>query len=237
MITFNNVELTNYAICGDPEIHLFQYTPELRETSGNGSLFIGKRIAAGEVTIKCAIAGDATTRRTSLSNLAKVLNVDEPKKLVLPDSPSWYYLAVPSSGLSLERHIDGELFDLTFSLVDPVAYGTERTVTVPSGGSVTFTVDGTSSAYPYITSTATRNSTSLVWGLSLDSTEHVHIETGSSSSRSIVLDCLNRTLTVAGAAKIPTLDSDWLELSPGSHTLTMDNGTGSATVKYRERWL
>ena len=34
-----------------------------------------------------------------------------------------------------------------------------------------------------------------------------------------------------------TLDSDWPVLSPGPHTVRMDEGTGTATLTWQERSL
>ena len=102
---------------------------------------------------------------------------------------------------------------------------------------MTFNVDGTYKAAPVITANATRNASSLVWGLRLDEGDYLHIATGSASARPITANCGERTLSVNGSVAIPTLDSDWLELEPGVHTLRMDNGTGAATVTWRDRWL
>jgi hypothetical protein len=118
-----------------------------------------------------------------------------------------------------------------------VAYGAARTVTVPSGGSVEFNVGGTYKTMPRITANAARDSSSLVWGLRLDGGDFVHVATGSNAVKSVLIDCAERICTVAGAVALPTLDSDWLELEPGTHTLAMDNGTGAATVVFTERWL
>ena len=111
------------------------------------------------------------------------------------------------------------------------------TLTVPSGGSISFNVGGTYRARPRITASAVRDSSSQVWGLKLDNADFVHVVTGSASARSVDIDCDGRTCIVNSSTSMITLDSDWLELAPGTHTLVMDKGTGAATVKYRERWL
>ena len=238
-VIYDGHDFEDFFVIGDPEITILDSRTEYADSSNrNGAVLIGKRWGETTVSFSVAVIGDANTRRRLLSMLGEWLDVDEPKKLYLPDTPDWYYLAIPDGSLDLKRAIKAEYTTITFTLVDPIAYDdTEKTVTVPSGGSVTFEVGGTYPARPNIQATAVRNSTSLVWGVRLDNADFVHVATGSSSGRAVVVDCDARTVTVAGVSSIPTLNSDWLEFAPGTHTLTMDNGTGAATVKYRERWL
>ena len=132
--------------------------------------------------------------------------------------------------------INGEIAQLTFTVTNPIAYGRERTITVPSGGSVIFIVDGTAPTRPRIAASATRSASSQVWGLRLDEGDYLHVETGVSSACAVAIDCEERTLRINNNPAIPTLDSDWLELSPGEHTIRMDNGVGAATITYYERW-
>ena len=237
MIVFDGHDIESLFVCGDPEITVFSFENELRPLKGGGSAFAGGRMASTSVSFAAAAIGSAQERRAAISTLGSWLDVDSPKWLCLPDMPDWQYLAIPDGAVDLSRHIDGEDFTLTFLLVDPVAYGMERTVTVPSGGSVTFMVEGTHPTYPKITANAVRNSTSLVWGLKLDEVDFIHVATGNASARSVALDCKERTCVVNSSVSLPTLDSDWLEFTPGKHTLRMDNGTGAATVTFVERWL
>lgn len=225
---------------GNPEISILNSMPDLRDVPGrNGSMFVGSRF--GNSTVKFAIAahGSADVRRDKFSTLGTWLAVDEPKKLVLPDTPDRYYMAVPSGSLDLNRAIGDEHASITFALVDPVAYGREVSYTVPSGGSLTFNVGGTFKTYPKVTANAVRNASSLVWGLRLDDGDYLHVKTGNSSAQLVEIDCDERTSTITASktVNLPTLDSDWLCFAPGTHTLVMDNGTGAATVTFRERWL
>jgi len=239
MLSFDGHDLESLFVCGSPEISILNASPTLEEfDSRNGAVFLGQRWGVSTVAFSIAAIGNAQTRRNAFSQLGAWLAVDEPKKLILPDTPDRYYLAAPEGQCDLTRGIKGEMTQLAFTLVDPIAYSmTETTITVPSGGNVTFTVGGTAAAKPTIRATATRNSTALVWGLRLDSVDFVHVNTGVNAGRVVAIDCDARTVTISGNAAVPTLDSDWLEFTPGSHTLVMDYGTGAATVKYRERWL
>lgn len=238
-VTYDGHDFESLFVIGDPEITILDSRAEYADSDNrNGAVLIGRRWGETKVSFTIAAQGSASERRLALSTLGSWLDVDEPKKLVLPDTPTWYYLAIPDGSLDLKRAIKAESTVITFTLTDPIAYdSTEKTVTVPSGGSVSVNIGGTYPTRPTISATAVRNSTSLVWGVKLDNADFVHVATGSSSGRVTVIDCDARTVTVSSNPAILTLDSDWLELSPGTHTLTMDNGTGAATVKYRERWL
>lgn len=236
-VIFDGHDLGELFVCGDPKITVFAHKLKTDEADNrNGSAVLGRTWGNGNVTFSIGVHGSAHERRDRLSTLAAWLDVDTEKPLVLPDTPERYYMAMPDGDVTPDRYIDGEIAQLTFKLVDPIAYGRERTVTVPSGGSVEFTVGGTSPTAPLITASAVRNASSQVWGLRLDEGDFVHVATGAAAARAVEIDCGARTLTVTGAVSVPTLDSDWLVLKPGKHTLRMDNGTGAATVTFRERW-
>lgn len=237
-LTYDGHDFADLFVYGDPEFTWLDARPEMRDVAGrDGSAYLGMTYGPAVVSFAIGLVGDPDDRRDAISQLGRWLDVTEPKQLYLPDTPSRYYLAVPEGPLELTRLVCGDMGRIKFSLVDPIAYGQTATASLPSGGSVSITVGGTAPTMPLITaSSAVRNSTSLVWGVRLDNADFVHVATGSSSSRSVKIDCNARTCTVTNAAKIPTLDSDWLVLSPGTHTLQMDQGTGAASVSWVERW-
>lgn len=237
MLVFDGHAFDGLLIYGDPTITLFSANPSyIDSNSRDGRAVNGIRYDGWTVEFSIVVDGDALTRRDKLSTLGSWLDVDEPKKLILPDTPDRYYLAVPEGELQLTRGMKAEYGRLAFTVIEPTAYGEEHSVIVPSGGSATFHVGGTAATKPSIAANATRDASSLVWGLRLDDGDFVHVATGSSSAKPVSIDCDERTSTVDGSVSLPTLDSDWLVLTPGEHTLTMDNGTGAATVTWRERW-
>ena len=235
---YDGHELDQLFIVGEPEFNLHNSQPDYRQVSGrDGSYVSDVTLGNSTVSVTLSLVGSDTERRSKLSTLGHWLRVDSPRKLVLPNMPNVYFLAVPDGEFSTTRGVDGEHGKLTFVIVEPAGYGTERTITVPSGGSVTFSVGGTYPTKPVITATATRDATSLVWGVRLDSADFVHVPTGVAAAREVEVDCENRTCLVNDIASMVTLNSNWLEFEPGEHTLTMDYGTGVATVTYVERWL
>ena len=126
---------------------------------------------------------------------------------------------------------------MTFTLVDPVAYGDTQTAALPSGGSVSINVNGTAPTYlNVVAASAVRNISAQVWGVKVDNADFIHVATGSSSSRKVEIYSEERICKVANALTLPTLDSDWIKLNPGTHTIAMDYGTGAATLSWVERW-
>jgi len=237
-LIFDGHSFDELFIYGDPKISILSSDVKYaRSDNRNGSIVIGRPWSNSTVSFTIVATGAADERRNAFSTLGMWLNVDEPKKLVLPDTPDRYYMAIPSGSLDLQRYIEAETASVTFDIVDPIAYGREVTVTVPSGGSVTFNVGGTYKTKPRIESSAVRDSTALVWSLKLDNLDHIHVATGSADATTVKLDCDERTCKVGNQVSMITLDSDWLELEPGTHTLVMDYGTGAATVTFNERWL
>lgn len=237
-LIFNGHDFATLCVYGDPKITILNAQPITREVSGrDGEAFVGMTYGVSSVSFTIAVMGDPEARRTALSTLGGWLKVDEPKPLRIPDTPDRYYLAVPSRALDLKRGKDGELATVTFMLTDPVAYGETQTASLASGGSATINVGGTAPTYLNVTAdSAVRNGSALVWGVRVDSQDFVHVATGTASACKVEIDSGERVCKVANAVTLPTLDSDWLKLEPGTHTVAMDYGTGAATLSWIKRW-
>lgn len=127
-------------------------------------------------------------------------------------------------------------FTLTFTAYDPVRFGATQRATIPSGGSVNIDVSG---SYPATISvnapTASRDSSSKLWGLRFDSGDHIYTEIPTSGATSVRMDGYNRQVHVAGNPAIVTLDSNWPTLAAGRHVVEMAMGTGQATIEWQER--
>ena len=180
----------------------------------------------------------ASQRRTMARDLAAILLSKQPVTLSFSGDGGKYYRGVVSDELEMREFVRCGLLPVSFLCDSAAMYGTTRTVTVPSGGTASVTVGGTYPTRPSVVcESAVRNSSSLVWGLKLDDQKFVHVMTGSSSSRRVEFDCEARVCKVSNSLTLPTLDSDWLELTPGSHTLKNDQGSGSCVVTFTERHL
>ena len=203
----------------------------------DGALFGGVTRTVRQVTLALYVLGPVGERAPHVRELAARLAVDGPRPLMFSDEAPLWRMAVPNAESDSEVYYDAEGYtDVEFVCPDPWLYGEERSVTVPSGGSVTFTVGGTAPAWPTITASATGSSQGT-WILRLDdSSKGVYAAIASGVTRPVVADCDARTLTVNNATSMLAPSYDWPELTPGTHTLAMTQGTGAATVTWTERW-
>lgn len=235
-VTFGGWELTEHFIVSDLVRSYLPRSASMVKVDGrDGELFRSVSLDRLEISMTATYVGDPESRSDALRELALHLNTYEPERLEISDDGGKYYMAVASGG-SVERYIGAETVELTFIVPDPAMYGDEVTVTVPSGGSVTFEVGGNSATKPSISASAASMDSSGFWGVRLDGGDYVHIE-HSVSPVSVECDCAKRTLKISGQSALPTLTSDWLILTPGEHTISNDLGTGASEITYVERWL
>ncbi len=236
IVTFDGQSLTDLFYVSDLQAPLLPRDIATTDVPGrDGTIVTGAPLSARTIRLRLTVRGRTIEdRRAAERTLAGILAVDEPKPLAMSIDGGLYWLAVPNASSNGERFLNADRFDVEFLCADPVAYGEERTVTVPSGGSVTFDVGGTYPTTPVVSAPAAKPSGG-VWGL-LDSYDSTQLTVQLAGTRAVVADCGRRVLTVAGATTLLVPTSDWLVLAPGRHTLTM-TGTGAATLTYRERWL
>lgn len=237
-VTFNGYDLTQNFVVSNLSRPLLVRTPQTIEVPGrDGQLYTATYLDPIEITMELAtLSNDEQEISNAFRTLALALNVSEPSQLAISDDDGKYYLAIPY-GAEIERWIGAQKVPITFYCPDPAMYGETKTVTVPSGGAVTFDVGGNTYTYPSFTASATRDSTSLLWSVRLDGGDFIQVATGSTSAVSVECDCKKRTLKVGNTQTLPTLTSDWFVLAPGTHVLQNDVGTGAATFTYTERWL
>ncbi len=235
---FDGHDLGLVGICGDPQVTVFDADSKYEESPAmRGSYLLSRRWAKTQVAFSIWVEGGADERRDKLSTLASWLDVSEPCKLVLPDTPDRYYLAVPSGSLSLKRYFGAEQGQLTFTLTDPAAFGATKSVTLASSGLLYVVVGGTCPTKPIITAAAAKRSAyNNAWGISLDGEDLLKVSLPSSTAVNLEIDCNDRICTVDGAISLVTLDSDWFELTPGKHAFVNNYGTGASTITWTERW-
>ena len=238
-VYFNNQTLTYDFYASDLRIEGMPVNiGQLAVPGKDGALFTGSRLEPKHIRV--TLTNRATSmadRRENMSWLMGVLDVDEPKKLSLgiDGSTTLYYLAIPTTAGDIgifRRHMSVEV---DFLALDPVMYGAQVTKTIPSGGSLTFTVGGNYPTRPSVSATAAKNGSNGYWRLRKNSGEQDFI-LNVPSAVPFVADCAARTLAVDGDVTMLNPSADWLVLKPGSNTIAM-TGTGAATITYRERWL
>lgn len=240
-LNYNSHNLESLFICGDPQFSILNSTPKFNESdSMNGSMFLGMRYGVSTVSFTVAALGTAAERREKFATLGQWLMVDEPKRLILPDTPDRYYMAVPQGALELNRGFDAEYAALTFTLTDPVACSTTVNSATSTDGVASFTVGGTAPTYVKVTAnSALPSSTNNYWGVKKTTSNVVGMtaDIGASTvGRNIVIDSEKRTFRVGGSSVAMALTGDWLTLDPGSSKLYRHYGAGEFTVEWRDRW-
>lgn len=237
-VAFNGIDLTESYNVSDLRTSLLPRRVATQSVAGrDGTVYMGASMEERTVTLTLTAKGRTPADLQEAARaLAAALAVDEPAPLALSIDDGRYWMAVPESGGDAARYVNHTSFEVTFIVPDPVMYGAERTVTVPSGGSATFEVGGTYPAMPVVSAQAAKNGPNGYWRLMREDGDFMLVRLPDNNARVLVADCAQRILTVSGVVALLEPESDWLVLEPGLHTLTM-TGTGAATVTFRERWL
>lgn len=235
-LTFGGYDLSTDFVCGDPELSMYNAEPNILEPqSSNGAVFVGMRYGTSRVTVTVAAEGTALERRNKFSELGGRLFVDEPKKLILPDAPDRYYMAVPDGGLEIQRAYGAEYATLTFMLTDPIAAAVTESSESSTNGNAYCTVGGTAPTYIRFETvgTASGESGTNLWGVQLGSIGDKFIVTMNDGATSVQANMETKKVT---GGKMPTLDSVWIRLEPGQTRVHRVKGSGEFTVYWRDRW-
>lgn len=238
-VTFDGHDLTEYCVVSDLDNPLLPREVETVDVPGrDGSIYVGTKLSPRTIGMTLTVRGATdVARQEAARELASILAVSEPKPLDLGIDGGIYYMAMPVADDDGERYRNATRYAVEFRVPDPVGYGDEVTVTVPSGGSVTFEVGGTYPTKPLVSASAAANGSGGYWRLRLEDGSYLIATIPSGvSTAPVVADCHAPWLKVNGNVVMLDAYADWLVLTPGEHTIEMA-GTGAATVKYRERWL
>jgi len=240
-LSLDGFDLTRYALVRIER----QPGPSMRVTTEQVPGRSGDLVTSCEMEALTIVA-HCTLRRRYLhewerirTELASVFTVTDERVLHLPDEPEYYRYAIASfTNTVIAPLVPPVNFDIVFTCHDPVAYGNDCSVEVPSASEVLIYVGGTAPAIVRVSAdAAVRDSSSHVWGLRFDGGPYLHVPIESAQSRAIEIDCASRKVTVAGALSMVTLGSEWVELSPGTHAIRNDEGTGASTITWTERYL
>lgn len=153
-------------------------------------------------------------------------------ELSLPDEPGlfWRDALCTDAGEWDSLFSDGSC-EVTFTLLDPVAYGRERT---EAGSS--FTVGGTWRTWPTFSLTAEEGGSVCVTDASTG--DYVLVEREFAGGETVTVGCEAETCEVDGedARAEVALGSDFFALEPGDASLELA-GCTSCTTSFYERWL
>lgn len=243
-VMFNGVTLTDLFYVSELEESLLPREVGTVEVPGmDGALFTGVKLSQRSINLRLTVKDESMEGvRSAARLLASILATRELAPLSMSIDDGIYYMAIPTAQNPGDIFRNAVRHDIEFVAPDPVAYGKLRTVTVPAGGSVTFTVGGSYPTMPVVKCDCSASGSDQLWRLSLEDGTYLAYSPaydGAIASESLVVDCPARTLKVNGATKMLTSEALWLELTPGTHTLALDGSvsSGDATVTFRERWL
>lgn len=215
-------------------------TPRSETLSGSSRLFFrGMDIVPPAITFRLvSVENTAQGRRDALRWLASTLLVQQPVMLSFSDEPNMAYKVVPSGEAAVVEHVSSGAVDVTLQCIESAMYG-ERKSATSSGGTVNITVGGNWPTSLRISSTtAVRQSSSdYRWGVTIDNGSVAYVEIPTSSSSTVVLDADSRHATVNGSTAQLTLQSDWMDVEAGTHTVARSRGTGEFKVEWVERWV
>ena len=177
--------------------------------------------------------------RAAVREIAALMAVREPAPLAFSDDDGLYYMAVPNGGMDVREFDDAFAVDCSFLLPSPAMYGEERSASFSTSAGVEIHVGGSYPTKPVITVPLANFTVGGTWSVMLDNSDFMRLSVGSSGTRAVEFDCEKRTAKVDGANAVTTLESDWFELTPGTHRISVQQGTvgNGATVSWVERWL
>ncbi len=238
-VIYNGFDLTSLYHVSKLETPLLPREIKSTDVPGrDGSIYLGVKIESRTITLQLTAKGRSLEERQEAArHLASLLATDEPAPLSISTDGGLYYMAIPSSPNNAAIYANHTTFPVEFYCPDPVAFGDRKSITVPSGGSVTFRVYGTYPTLPIVIAASAANGSDGYWRLGMEDGSYLvaTIPDGVETAP-LVADCTTRVLTVNDEVTLLAPEADWITFEPGTHTLTMV-GTGAATVQYDERWL
>lgn len=239
LVRFDGHELSDRFILEAPQLGLLNPSPVLQKVPGrDGQVFRDTTLEPLELQVRLwAVNRSREQWRQDLLDLAKWLNVSEPKKLEVDYGDGLYWYGIPSAHVPVERYLEDWCADLSFTMPDPVRYGETRTQEITTSTTY-FTVGGTYPSMPSVSGTMEGNANGNIslYHYSASTGTQIMTVPGVSSSSSVSVDAAKRTAKVASRTTMLELSSDWWRLAPGQNSARISTGSGSGTVTWTERW-
>ena len=237
-VVFDGIRLSDYFEVASAVVSNLNVSTQTQDVSGmDGTVVTGSKVASREITVYLVLEdGDVSERKEQLRELFGMLDTTEEHPLYVESDNGRYYMAkLDGEQAVIDKPHIGRVA-LRFLAPSPYLHGERQSVTVPSGGSVTFKVGGTRITYPRVQGTATRDATTGMWGLRLDNADVMRVPMAVSQA-TVDIDCNAMTVKVNGSSAMIDPTSYWFELSAGTHTIQNFLGTGSCTVEWETIWL
>ena len=237
-VIFDGHRLNDRFFVGDVSCGLPEFVPRAHERVGDGSHVGGMRVGTATIAVTLVakpVRGEPT--RAAISALLSWLDVEGPRRLSLSEDGGLWRMAVPNGAPEVVDIEYNDVITVEFMQTEPWLYGSERSVTIPSGGNARFLVGGDAPTMPTVSAASvTRDDGTLRWGVRLDGGDVLRVGIPVASASSVLIDCPSRKCSVNGATTAISLESDWLVLKPGTHVIQNDLGAGACEVAWLERW-
>ena len=229
---FNGIDLSVYFNVNPTRAIMPSVNIEIIDVPGKqGAIISSKKFEPLSIPVKVRLKAEVKDDISKLRRiLAKALYTDEPAKLILPDEPDLYYMAVLRGSSELDNLWYTGSANLEFFCPDPIAFGATRKAEASANG---FHVGGSWSTLPIITAKPAAGSYFRITNYYTG--EFIQLTRAFNGTETVVIDCAKMHTTVNGMAAqvIPT--SDYFELEPGKNRLT--RSSGNATIQWQERWI
>ena len=219
--------------------------PAMREEmeqkpGGHGSHVNSLTLEPREIPLECRYLGDRWADFDSIKDeLAAWLVTRDDRVLQLRNHPGQHYLAHYKSLTEGERWggtgVGG--FEVAFTASDPIRFGEERSFVLKGDeGQKWIEVGGTERADMTISTIGVRRGSSDgTWGITVGgSTLRVAITSG--GFHKVSFDCSTHRATIDEKVTGVTLDSEWPDFAPGRWRCEIDNGMGTATFSWVQRY-
>lgn len=205
----------------------------------DGSVLRGHALETRQVSFTLwAFNADHQSLAESFQALLELLNEADEHTLTFSDEGGLVRIGTLTGDLNFDEYTERASVALTFTQFDPYReYPEETAVTIPSGGSATFTIAHPRPHIMVLSTAAQRDATTQMWSLTFDESDYMRVRLPSALTTQVSIDALTRRVLVGNATSMLTLESDWPILAAGTHTVRMDQGMGGATLIIRERCL
>lgn len=234
-IVYNGIDLSEWCSAEVIEKVALPVVPETMVVPGRaGALLVSGRIPPRLVRVRLFMDAGFRPGTNGLADIRHrvyaALCSTAGGTLRLPDEPEFEYRdAVCTDAGSWSLLFEDGKGEVTFALLDPVAYGRAR-----SENGTSFEVGGSWPTWPTFELVASAGSAVQVG----NDGEFVRIERVFSGGEMVRIDCEHEGVTIDGVdsrAEV-TLTSDFFSLAPGNVTLAY-LGCSSHVTAFNERWL
>lgn len=121
-----------------------------------GKFYMGYKYAPREITLECMLNANSREEYVEIiRELAFILDVNVPTKMIIDDEPDKYFYAVIDGSLDTEKILNNAKFELKFICYNPYLYSVEKDIFSDyplnsSAKAVTIHNDGSATTYPII---------------------------------------------------------------------------------------